>query len=70
MAEPVDHNKIKQLHDALVEARDAIAGQINHLDTEPPKTEEEYLAYKTQLMSLWRDLSIMRVQLADAIGRD
>jgi hypothetical protein len=58
---------MQDLHNMLVKVRDAVAEEINHLDADPPESEEQFLAQKTRLMNWWRDLSILRVQVEYAI---
>ncbi len=47
--------------------RDDVAEEINRLDADPPQSKDQFLAMKTQLMTWWRDLSIMRVQVEAVI---
>ncbi len=60
---PVRQQSLKNLHDTLVMLRDAVADEINHLDADPPQSEERFITEKTRLMNWWRDLSILRVQV-------
>lgn len=64
---PVRQQSLKNLHDTLIMLRDAVAEEINRLDADPPQSEEQFLTEKTCLMSWWRDLSILRVQVEYAI---
>ena len=62
--------QLRELHDALVNSRDAVAEEINRLDADPPVSREEFIAVKTWLMNRWRDLSILRLQVAYATGME
>lgn len=68
MAKAVDPGEIRKLHDALAEARDAAADELNRLAADPPETEEGFIARKTELMERWRTLDIMRVQVTTPAG--
>ena len=63
-----DARQLKELHDALVNSRDAVAQEINRLDANPPESRGEFIAVKIWLMNHWRDLSILRMQVAYAAG--
>jgi hypothetical protein len=55
---------MQQAELCLIEIRDTLADLINHLDADPPKDHREYIAKKTWLMARWRDISLLRVQVA------
>jgi hypothetical protein len=65
VTQPLDSKERERLHAVLIEMRDETAHEINRLDEAPPASEEEYLAEKTRLMSRWRDLGIMAIQMQD-----
>lgn len=60
--------QLRELHDALLNSRDAVAEEIIRLDANPPESREEFTAVKIWLMNCWRDLSILRLQIAYAAG--
>lgn len=64
----LDSKQFRELYNALINARDAVAEEINQLDANPPQNQEEFIAIKTTLMNRWRDLSIARVRVAYAAG--
>jgi hypothetical protein len=65
--QPLDSKERERLRAVLIEMRDETAREINGLDEARPTSEEEYLAEKTRLMSRWRDLGIMAIQMQDTI---
>jgi len=65
-----DPQQLRELHHNLVQTRDAVAAEINRLDADPQKSNDEFIATKIRLMNTWRDLSILRVQVAYAGGLD
>ena len=66
MLEELDPQQLLELHQNVVCARDAVAEMINRIEADPPGIPEEYVSTKTRLMNGWRDLSILRVQVAYA----
>jgi hypothetical protein len=64
----LDSRQLRELHDDLVNSRDAVAEEMIRLDANPPESREEFITVKIWLMNRWRDLSILRVQVACAAG--
>jgi hypothetical protein len=70
VAQPVDPEALEKFHDELLKIRDAAMAEIVELETNPPESEEELLTRKHRAMLVFREISIMRVQVAGALGRD
>lgn len=66
MLEQLDPGQPIELHRDVIQIRAAVANEINHLDADPPEDNREFTAKKIWLMAKWRDLSILRVQIAYA----
>jgi hypothetical protein len=64
VVEQLDPVQLMELHSNVTQARDAVAHEINRLDADPPEDEQEFNSAKTWLMAMWRELSILRVQIA------
>ena len=55
---------MQQVELRLTQIRDTLADAINRLDADPPKDNREYVIKKTCLMAGWREISLLRVQVA------
>jgi hypothetical protein len=60
---PADSNALAVFRADLIKIRDEAANVINRLDENPPETEEEYLAEKTRLMTVFANASVLAIQV-------
>lgn len=63
---PADPNALTAFRADLIKIRDEAANAINRLDENPPETEEEYLAEKTRLMTVFANASVLAIQVPTA----